>query len=272
MLRRLVGPLCIAALLVSCDNASSSSAEPTAASPTPSPSAAPEEGQPEGVEPSRSEPPKDVVASVESVTLNGPSDESSTSEVEPTAPATEPEALPAGSPAKQGAKKKPDLSLPKPVYGSVDDSCGKDPGVGETLKPFKLKMLDGTPIGHRSYRNRVLLVNFWGTWCKPCLKELPEFDRLYRRYRKYGMTLVAIATDDDPEPVESFVEKRKIAAKIVLGGEEYAEKYNSPQFPFTFVVDTSGTILGSYRGYRSECMGKLEADLRRGLNARNGIK
>jgi thiol-disulfide isomerase/thioredoxin len=114
----------------------------------------------------------------------------------------------------------------------------------------------------------VLVLNFWGTWCEPCLKELPEFDRLFRRYRKHGMTLVAIATDEDPAPVDEFVAKRKLAAKVLIGGEAYANQYSSPKFPFTFVVDPEGVIRASYRGYKPECTGKLEADIREQLEKR----
>lgn len=161
-------------------------------------------------------------------------------------------------------------ALPKPVYAKVDDSCGNDPGVGQRLKSFKLATPDGKSISNGTYRGRVMLVNFWGTWCKPCLEELPEFDRLYRRYRKHGMTLVAIATDEDAMPVNAFVDKRRLAARVLIGGEAYANQYGSPKFPFTFVVDPKGVIRASYRGYRPECMGKLEADIREQLQKRNG--
>jgi peroxiredoxin len=165
------------------------------------------------------------------------------------------------------AKSEP-APLPKPKYGSIDKSCGKDAGVGQKLKSFKLATSDGKSVSNGTYRGRVLLVNFWGTWCKPCLKELPEFDQLYRRYRKNGMALLAIATDEDAAPVNEFKKKRKIAAKLAIGGEDYAGKYSSPQFPFTFVVDTEGTIKASYRGYKPKCMGKLEDDLRKELTKR----
>lgn len=187
---------------------------------------------------------------------------------------TEPAAEPSTEPATPPATAEPPTeapaaeALPKPVYTKVDASCGKDEGVGTKLKPFDLKAVDGKSSTNKSYAGRVMLVNFWGTWCKPCLKELPEFDQLYRRYRKHGMTLVAIATDEDPAPVKEYIDKRKLAAKVLIGAEDYAGLYGSPKFPFTFIVDEKGVIKASYRGYRPECMGKLEADLRKQLEAR----
>jgi thiol-disulfide isomerase/thioredoxin len=158
--------------------------------------------------------------------------------------------------------------LPKALHTKIDNSCGKDEGLGTKLKSFDLKGVDGKSSTNKSWKGRVMLVNFWGTWCKPCLKELPEFDQLYRRYRKHGLTLVAIATDEDPAPVKEFVDKRKLAAKVLIGAEDYAGQYGSPKFPFSFVVDEKGVIRASYRGYRPECMGKLEADVRKQLEAR----
>jgi peroxiredoxin len=165
------------------------------------------------------------------------------------------------------------LELPKPLHAKGDDSCGNDPGVGERLKSFSLPGIEGDEnVTQGSFRGRVLVVNFWGTWCKPCLKELPEFDQLYRRYRKHGMTLLAIATDEDAKTVKDMVTERKLGAKIAIAGEAYAEQYGSSKFPFTFVVDHTGVIKASYRGYKPECLGQLEADIREQLTTRAEAK
>lgn len=185
--------------------------------------------------------------------------------------ATEPVAEPAPSdptPAGESA-----LALPKPIHHSVKKSCGKDPGVGQRLKAFKLPTTEaGKTYSNGTFRGRVLLVNFWGTWCKPCLKELPKFAQLYRRYRKHGMTLLAIATDEDAAEVKDTLAKKKVAAKVAIAGEDYAGKYESPDFPFTFVVDHKGVIQASYFGYEPDCMGKLEADIREQLEKRSAAK
>ena len=86
------------------------------------------------------------------------------------------------------------------------------------------------------------------------------------------MTLLAIATDEDRDAVVDTLSKKKIAAKVAIGGEEYAGQYSSPQFPFTFVVDHKGVIQASYFGYEPDCMGKLEADIREQLEKRAKAK
>jgi peroxiredoxin len=181
--------------------------------------------------------------------------------------ATAPTEQPAEQPtdATPADPKAAPAGLPAALHSKVDASCGRDPGVGTAAVPFNLKSPDGKDISLASFRGKVVLLNFWGTWCKPCLKELPEFDRLVRHYKKHGAVLVAVATDTEPDKVLEFARSSKLSAKLALGGEDLAKKYDSPNFPFSFVIDDKGTIRGSYRGFRQECLGKLEADLRSSL-------
>jgi len=248
--------------LVACDKQGSTPPEPgvlAAHDPPPEDSAADAPDASEGA--TAAEPSADggAVESVDGGTTSAPS--------EPTPADPPPQDAGAAASPGEAAPPKP-AALPKALHGKVVASCGKDEGVGQKLKSFALKTVDGKAVSHRSWKGRVLLVNFWGTWCKPCLKELPEFEQLHRRYKKHGLTLVAIATDEDPEPVKEYVDSRKISAKVVIGAEDYAGQYGAEKFPFSFVVDPKGVIKASYRGYRPECIGKLEADVRRELEAR----
>lgn len=168
---------------------------------------------------------------------------------------------------KKKAEKKP---LPKPIHKLAENKCRKSFAVGQKVKGFKLTSADGKKtISPRGYRGRVMLLNFWGTWCKPCLKELPEFDRLYRKYRRHGLTLVAVATDEDAEAVEAFGDKHKLIAKLALAGEEAAGAYNRPNFPFSFVVAPDGTIVAAYDYVDKGCLGDLELVIREQLEERN---
>jgi len=268
-------------LLFACDPASGSTPPPDAERPlaSPAPEATPGEvasNEEPGTATAEATPNEDSgTATAEAAPNDGQgtatgevaTDSAPVQEGHPAAPALLVPALlgPTATSTATSSPKQPRAELPAPVHTRIEPSCGQDSGVGSSLHAFELKTPDGKTVTDRSYRNRVLLVNFWGTWCEPCLKELPEFDRIYRRYRALGLTLIAIATDEDAGPVQTFVDRRKIAAKILLGGQKYAETYASNQFPFTFVVDSDGEIVGSYFGYKPECLGKLEADIRRQL-------
>lgn len=158
--------------------------------------------------------------------------------------------------------------LPEPSY-AVEKSCGKQFEVGNAVKPFELRSLRDAnqTLSPATFAGRVVLLNFWGTWCKPCKEELPKFDRLYRKYQKYGFELVTVATDEDPVPVQAFVDEHKMRARVGLGGEDVAGAYDRPRFPFTFLVDAEGTIVGAYELVVDDCMGALEADIREQLQA-----
>jgi thiol-disulfide isomerase/thioredoxin len=161
--------------------------------------------------------------------------------------------------------------LPKPIHKPSDGSCIKKFAVGEQVKGFRLPSLAGDKsISPAGYRNRVVLLNFWATWCKPCLAELPEFDRLYRKYRKHGMTLVAVTTDEDPKAVQAFADQHKLAAKIALSGEKAAGEYARPNFPFSFVVDGHGTIVAAFDYVDDACLGDLEQVIRESLEQLDG--
>jgi peroxiredoxin len=177
-------------------------------------------------------------------------------------PAPAIDAGPAASEPTPAASTPSGKELPAALNTKIDARCGNDPGVGTAAKPFNLKTPEGKDISLASHKGKVVLLNFWGTWCKPCLKELPEFDRLYRRYRKNGLVVIAIATDTEPEKVQEFATERKLATKLALGGQQLADDYESSNFPFSFVIDGKGQIRGSYRGYKPECAGKLEQDIR----------
>lgn len=153
--------------------------------------------------------------------------------------------------------------LPKPIHKLSGPKCQQTFSVGTKVKPFRLPSVEGEKtISPTGYRNRVVLLNFWGTWCKPCLEELPEFDRLYRKYRSHGLTLVAVATDEEPKLVQEFIDKHKLRARVALAGEEAAGVYNRPNFPFSFVIDGSGKIIAAYDFIDSSCMGDLEQVIR----------
>lgn len=179
-------------------------------------------------------------------------------------PAADPDPVPEADPEEKTDKAEERPALPKPIFGdTAKTSCRKQLEVGNKLKSFKLASVDGKKtISSSGYRGRVVLVNFWATWCKPCIKELPDLDRLYRKYRNNGMTLVAIATDEEAAGVQAIVDDLKLSAKVAIGGEKAAGDYDHPNFPFSFVVDGDGKIVAAYDKVDESCLADLESVLR----------
>ena len=124
------------------------------------------------------------------------------------------------------------------------------PEAGYLAPRFTLRNLKGNLEGLDDHSGKVIIVNFWATWCAPCLKEMPIFETLYRRYRSKGLTLLAISLDkESSSKVQEFVDKYKLTFPVLLDTEGVAEKlYPSFTIPFTYVIDKQGRVAARVDG------------------------
>jgi thiol-disulfide isomerase/thioredoxin len=105
---------------------------------------------------------------------------------------------------------------------------------------------EGTPFDWSSLRGQPLLLNFWATWCPPCVKEMPELDRFHREFSAAGWQVVGLAIDG-PTPVKEFLAKVKVGFGVALagfGGTELAQTLGNTAggLPFTVLIDARGRI------------------------------
>ena len=117
---------------------------------------------------------------------------------------------------------------------------------------FRLDRLDGEgPIALSDFRGRVVLVNFWATWCKPCEDEMFSMERLYRALHPSGFELVAVSVDEDPSDVAAFRDRMAISFPIALDpSQEVSRLYQTTGFPESLLVDRDGRVLERYVGPR----------------------
>ena len=118
---------------------------------------------------------------------------------------------------------------------------------------FSLRNLKGNMEGLDDHLGKVIVVNFWATWCVPCVKEMPSFENLYRRYRSQGLTLLAVSLDKgDSTKVQVFADKHKLSFPILLDTKGVAEKlYPSFSIPFTYVIDKQGRVVARVDGAKN---------------------
>jgi peroxiredoxin len=122
-------------------------------------------------------------------------------------------------------------------------------GRGTPAPPFTLDRLDGAPVDLAALRGRVVLLNFWATWCQPCEEEMPAMERLYGALRDEGLELLAVSIDDEAEPVERFQERLGLSFPILLDPEKrVASAYQTFRFPETLLIDRRGVIVERYIG------------------------
>ncbi len=122
---------------------------------------------------------------------------------------------------------------------------------GRPAPEFVLPRLGGGEIALRELRGKVVLVNFWATWCAPCEQEMPAMQRLWEKLAPRGFDLVAISEDDGPAPVEEFRARLGLGFPIALdSGHAVAGRYQSFRYPESFLVDREGVLVARYIGER----------------------
>jgi thiol-disulfide isomerase/thioredoxin len=126
---------------------------------------------------------------------------------------------------------------------------------GEKPAPnFALKTAAGQTVELRKLAGKVVVVNFWATWCGPCRMEIPGMLEVYKKYKGKGLEIVGVSLDQKGwSVVTPYVEKTKIDYPIVLGTEQVVSDYGNFQaIPTTFVVDKKGNIVGEHTGSMSK--------------------
>jgi peroxiredoxin len=108
---------------------------------------------------------------------------------------------------------------------------------------FTLADLNGKPWTLKALRGKVVLVNFWATWCPPCRKEMPDLEALYNRFKDQGLVILAIS-DEDASKVAPFIAERKITYTILLDpGRKVNDLFAVEGIPKTFIYDRNGALV-----------------------------
>ena len=107
---------------------------------------------------------------------------------------------------------------------------------------FTLTDLEGKSWTLKSLQGKVVLVNFWATWCPPCRKEMPDLDALYKQFQKQGLVILAIS-DEDADKVKPLIAEKGISYTVLLDpGRKVNTLFNVMGIPKTFIYDRSGKL------------------------------
>ena len=122
--------------------------------------------------------------------------------------------------------------------------------LGQPAAPWQLKDLEGKPVSSADYKGKVVVLNFWATWCLPCRREIPDFIALQKEYGDRGLVFVGVALDDEGvSVVKPFAKEAGINYPLVIGDETVVKAYEGVEvYPTTYVINRNGTIVSRHLG------------------------
>ena len=137
----------------------------------------------------------------------------------------------------------------QPVRAAVKDAKARKPA-----PDFTLKDVNGKPVKLSEYKGKVVLLNFWATWCGPCKIEIPWFKEFETTYKNQGFAVLGVAMDDDGwESVKPYVKEKEVNYRVVVGTEQVSVLYGDVEsLPTTFVIDREGRIASVHIGLISK--------------------
>jgi cytochrome c biogenesis protein CcmG, thiol:disulfide interchange protein DsbE len=133
--------------------------------------------------------------------------------------------------------------------------------VGEMAPDFSRADLTGKPVGLAGYRGKLVLLNFWASWCGPCLTEMPRFSSWQRAYGTQGLQVIGVSMDDDWPPVKRLISRRPVTYPILLGDAKLGEMFGGVLgLPTSYLIDPRGRIVERYEGVSD--LAKMEAQIK----------
>jgi thiol:disulfide interchange protein DsbD len=146
-----------------------------------------------------------------------------------------------------------------PEFLAFLDRATATPAAPKEAESARFTALDGSAIDGTG---KVLVLDFWATWCVPCIQEIPQFNRIFHELSPKGLALAGVAMDEEgAEVVKPFLVKHPVDYPITLGSAEIGKKYAVENLPVTFVFDRTGKLIKRFDGFASE------ADLRAAIQS-----
>ena len=126
----------------------------------------------------------------------------------------------------------------------------KSQGQRKPAPNFSLKDADGNAVNLADYRGKVVLINFWATWCGPCEAEIPWFIEFEKKYKDQGFAVLRVSMDDDGwKSVRPYIASHKINYRIMIGSEVVSQQFGEIEaLPTSFVLDREGRIASNHVG------------------------
>ena len=128
-------------------------------------------------------------------------------------------------------------------------------------KSFSGKTIDGKEIKLSDFKNKVILLDFWASWCLPCRKEMPELIKFYDKHKKEGFIIIGVNIDDHSENIKKFIDKLSPKPNFPIlwdPNKEIPAKYNIEAMPTTIFIDKTGKERFRHNGFKANYIEDFE--------------
>jgi peroxiredoxin len=147
------------------------------------------------------------------------------------------------------------------ILGASLCSAAGSKAIGDLAPDFSRPDLAGKPVRLADYQGKLVLLNFWASWCGPCLEEMPKFSGWQREYGAQGLQVIGVSMDDDPASARRLIARHPTAYPILIGDAELGESFGGVLgLPLTYLIDPKGRIVARYQG--SGDLAKMEARIK----------
>ncbi len=124
-------------------------------------------------------------------------------------------------------------------------------GVGDQAPDFRIVADNGRTITPRDFGGKLLVLNFWATWCPPCIEEVPSLDAFQRRLASRGVVVLGVSVDEDESLYRSFLDKAKVSFLTARDpAARISSAYGTFKFPETYIIDQRGRVVQKHIGAR----------------------
>jgi peroxiredoxin len=151
-----------------------------------------------------------------------------------------------------------------PLLSGCSDSSDTAPvktSSARTAAEFSLKDIDGNDTTLSQLEGKVVLIDFWATWCPPCRDSIPHLSDAYERYKDRGFEVVGVSLDTNMKDLADFIKKKKLKYKVVVGNQSTKVAYGVSSIPRMFIVDRKGIIQGDFLGFSKSIGDEMDAKI-----------
>lgn len=121
--------------------------------------------------------------------------------------------------------------------------------IGTSRPEFTLPDVQGLARSVSEWDGRVVALNFWATWCPPCIQELPSLNNIHERFRDRGLVVVGISVDEDKEAYQKFLQQRGVTFPTARDPQQTVNiRYGTTKFPESYLIDREGYVRRKYVG------------------------